>query len=322
MHNFPISILRATEQVKRHASKEINAWMRAQLVKQVDPNQMVAAMVQAGHPQETAAMLVALARQEVFLGEHQDDRIRQRVGPQLGDVPHAEEHFLDLGDRVVRRTMSLGSLEVALYEDFLSEEEIAHIIKTAEPTLERSKVVGPNMSNLETPIRTSDGTFLSVGQDAIVTAIEARIERLTKIPAAHGEGLQVLRYRGAQEYKPHFDFFEPQSPDEARQIDLAGNRVGTLILYLNDVEKGGGTYFPQLNLAIHPKKGSALWFAYLGADGVPDMRSEHAGLPVLAGEKWIATKWLRQRAIPAHAQPRSPSASAAVVPFPGRQANS
>lgn len=315
MHNFPASILKATQDVAAHVSPELNAWMRAQLLKQVDPNQMISAMVRTGKTQEMAAMLVNLARQNVFLGETQDERIVQRTpSTQTLDAPHALTHRVDAGDRTVRKTMSLGSLEVTLYEDFLSEEEMEHIKRHSEPKLQRSRVVGPNMSNLEVPIRTSDGAFFDVAQDPVILTIERRIAAVTGVPVEHGEGLQVLRYQGAQEYRPHFDFFEPQSPEDARQIQIAGNRRGTMILYLSDVEEGGSTYFPQLKLSIHPKKGSALWFAYIGSDGAPDMRSEHAGLPVISGEKWIATKWLRQRPIPGLVIPEDKPAAVPMAP--------
>lgn len=317
MHNFSPLVLRATENIAQHATKEINSWMRAQLLKHVDPNQMVAGLVRSGKSQETASLLVTLAMQGVYLGAAMDERVVERVGPTETVAPHAEQHWVDGGDRKVRKLMSMGSLDVVLYENFLSEEEMDHIKKNSEPHLQRSKVVGPNMSNLEVPVRTSDGTFFDLGQDPVIAALEERVAKVTGIPASHGEGLQILRYRDAQEYKPHFDFFEPQSPEDSRKVEIAGNRVGTMIFYLSDVDEGGSTYFPQLKLAIHPRKGSALWFGYMGADGVPDMRSEHAGLPVLNGEKWIATKWLRQRPIPVFTQPPLPGAGN-VLPFQPR----
>lgn len=316
MHNFPQSVLRATGNVLQHTNPETNAWLRAQLLRQIDPNDLVAAMVQAGRPQEVAALLVSLAMQGVFVGESPDPRILQRSPPETVQADHADDHFVDGGDLSPRKVMSLGSLDVILYEDFITPEEADHIIQAATPRLQRSMVVGPEMSNIEVPIRTSDGMFMEVGEDEVVRAVERRIAAVTRIPVNHGEGLQVLRYRGAQEYRPHFDFFEPDSVESARKIEVAGNRVGTLIVYLNEVERGGATYFPQLKLAIHPKRYSALWFGYLGADGVPDMRSEHAGMPVLEGEKWIMTKWLRQKPIPGvvdHAPDAVPASS--VVPF-------
>ena len=64
-------------------------------------------------------------------------------------------------------------------------------------------------------------------------------------------------------------------------------------MYLNDPSRGGGTTFPSVNLEIAPKKGSAVFFSYDRAH--PVSRTLHGGAPVLAGEKWVATKWLRER---------------------------
>lgn len=328
MYNFPPHILRASDDLLVHTNPETNAWLSAQVLRGVDPNDMVAAMVEAGRPQEVAALLVNLALQSIFIGEGgaaQDPRICVRTPPETLSAPHAEDHWVDGGDRKVQKLISMGTLDVVLYEGLVSEEECNHIVAMAEPRLQRSRVAGPGMEGIEVPIRTSDGMFLEVGEDPVVATVERRIAAITGVPVSHGEGLQVLRYRGTQEYRPHFDFFEPKSSEEARRLEQEGNRVGTMIVYLSDVERGGSTYFPQLGLSIHPKKGSALWFGYLGEDGVPDMRSEHAGLPVLTGEKWIMTKWLRQKPIPGmplgvHERPQAgPGFSVnSVVPFPGQ----
>lgn len=332
MHNFPPHILRASSDLLLHTNPETNAWLSAQVLRGVDPNDMVAAMMEAGRPQEVAALLVNLALQSIFIGEggaDQDPRICVRTPPETLNAPHSEDHWVDGGDRKVQKLISMGTLDVVLYEGLVSEEECEHIVSKAEPRLQRSKVAGPGMEGIEVPIRTSDGMFLDVGEDSVVTSIERRIATITGVPVSHGEGLQVLRYRGTQEYRPHFDFFEPKSPEDARRLEQEGNRVGTMIVYLSDVERGGSTYFPQLGLSIHPKKGSALWFGYLGDDGVPDMRSEHAGLPVLSGEKWIMTKWLRQKPIPGMplgmheiAPPKGEPSVNRIVPFPDQRNNS
>lgn len=332
MHNFPPHILRASSDLLLHTNPETNAWLSAQVLRGVDPNDMVAAMMEAGRPQEVAALLVNLALQSIFIGEggaDQDPRICVRTPPETLNAPHSEDHWVDGGDRKVQKLISMGTLDVVLYEGLVSEEECEHIVSKAEPRLQRSKVAGPGMEGIEVPIRTSDGMFLDVGEDSVVTSIERRIATITGVPVSHGEGLQVLRYRGTQEYRPHFDFFEPKSPEDARRLEQEGNRVGTMIVYLSDVERGGSTYFPQLGLSIHPKKGSALWFGYLGDDGVPDMRSEHAGLPVLSGEKWIMTKWLRQKPIPGMplgmheiAPPKGEPSVNRIVPFPDQRSNS
>jgi prolyl 4-hydroxylase len=66
-------------------------------------------------------------------------------------------------------------------------------------------------------------------------------------------------------------------------------------MYLNDVPAGGETTFPESGWSVTPQKGNALYFEYGNAAGHTDPASLHAGAPVLSGEKWIATKWMRNR---------------------------
>jgi prolyl 4-hydroxylase len=76
---------------------------------------------------------------------------------------------------------------------------------------------------------------------------------------------------------------------------VGGQRVATLVIYLNEVAGGGDTVFPRIGLAIKPRSGCGVYFEYCNAAGELDERCLHAGAPVSNGEKWIATKWLRQR---------------------------
>ncbi len=102
-----------------------------------------------------------------------------------------------------------------------------------------------------------------------------------------GEPLQVLRYAPGQEYRPHFD-----------AIDRADNqRVLTFLVYLNDGYEGGETRFLHSGLTVKGKKGDGLLFRNAGQDGRPDPNSQHAGLPVTSGEKFLASRWIRQRAL-------------------------
>jgi len=52
--------------------------------------------------------------------------------------------------------------------------------------------------------------------------------------------------------------------------------------------------FPELDLAIKPRPGTAIYFEYTNREGLLDPRCLHGGSPVVRGEKWIATKWIRQ----------------------------
>ena len=80
------------------------------------------------------------------------------------------------------------------------------------------------------------------------------------VPASHGEGLHILNYEVDQQYKAHYDYFAEHSRS------AANNRISTLVMYLNDVEEGGETYFPKLNLSVHPRKGMAVYFEYFYQD--------------------------------------------------------
>jgi prolyl 4-hydroxylase len=111
------------------------------------------------------------------------------------------------------------------------------------------------------------------------------------VPVNHGEGLQILHYLPGQEYEPHCDWFDPEQPGFGQFTAVGGQRIASVVMYLNTPEQGGGTAFPEIGLTVTARRGSAVYFAYEGGD----LTSLHAGLPVLRGEKWIATKWLRER---------------------------
>ena len=73
----------------------------------------------------------------------------------------------------------------------------------------------------------------------------------------------------------------------------SGQRVGTIVMYLGEPEKGGATVFPDVHMEVAPKRGNAVFFSYERPH--PSTKTLHGGAPVLAGMKWIATKWLRER---------------------------
>jgi prolyl 4-hydroxylase len=121
--------------------------------------------------------------------------------------------------------------------------------------------------------------------------VHNKIENVTGIPQMNSEYLQLLRYEPGQFYQTHHDYI-PHHVD--RQM---GVRTLTVFLYLNDVEEGGGTNFPHLNLVVKPKKGKAvIWPSVLDRDpNARDGRTEHGALPVIKGIKYGANAWTHQR---------------------------
>jgi len=163
--------------------------------------------------------------------------------------------------------------------------------------LARSTVVDLNSSEgIIDPRRSSFGMFFSGSTEGkAVGKIRKEIASFARIPVENGEDMQVLHYPVGGEYQPHYDYFDPSTPGGLIHFNRGGQRVATLLVYLNTVAKGGETIFPKANLAIAPTKGKAVLFYNVKPDGRIDPRSFHGGAPVLAGEKWIATIWLRER---------------------------
>lgn len=190
------------------------------------------------------------------------------------------------------------SPEVYICDHFISDEECDYIIKVSKPTLERSTVVDyKSKDSILDNRRTSLGTFLMGMRlsDPTIKNITARVESVTAIPGKNGEDLQVLYYGVGGEYQPHFDYFDPATVGGGYHHIRGGQRVATLILYLNTVEKGGETIFPRADLQIKPIKGRALLFFNVDDLGKENPLTLHGGAPVIAGEKWIATLWMRER---------------------------
>jgi prolyl 4-hydroxylase len=210
--------------------------------------------------------------------------------PDLRDAPNQ----LDLGDRVVEVLLHCQQPRLAVFGNFLSVEECAALIAAAQPRMQRSLTVQTATGGEELNAdRTSEGMFFRRAENDTVARIEARIARLLQWPEENGEGLQVLHYRPGAEYKPHYDYFDPHEPGTPLMVQRGGQRVATLIMYLNQPERGGGTVFPDMGLEVVPRRGHAVYFAYDRPH--PATRTLHGGAPVLGGDKWVATKWLRQR---------------------------
>lgn len=211
-------------------------------------------------------------------------------GPALSGAPtqiSADGHLVTVLATLVEPALTV-------FGNLFTPQECEALIASAEPRLARSRTVDRSGGiALSHASRTSDGMFFGLGETSLIAKLEQRIASLLRWPLDRGEGLQVLRYGTGAEYQPHYDFFDAQDAGTAGQIAAGGQRIGTLIVYLRSPDAGGATRFPQIGLDVAPVQGNAVFFAYPQA--TPASLTLHAGAPVTAGEKWIATKWLRIR---------------------------
>ncbi len=193
----------------------------------------------------------------------------------------------------VRVLTTLRHPRVVVFGGLLTDEECSGLVAQAAPRLMRSETVDTATGGSEVnAARTSDGMFFERGEGDLITRIEARIAELLGWPVDHGEGLQILRYRPGAEYRPHHDYFDPEQSGTASILKRGGQRVGTLVMYLNTPDAGGATTFPDVGFEVSPVRGNAVFFSYDKAHA--STLTLHGGAPVTAGEKWVATKWLRQ----------------------------
>lgn len=170
-----------------------------------------------------------------------------------------------------------------LFRTAFTAAECEFLRLLAEPTYERS-IVAIGGENVPDPMRTSDGSTIHwLIEDPATHAINRRLAALTRTTVEQGEPLQILRYRPGQQYYPHVDW-----------LDEENRRVTTALLYLNDDYASGETAFVRTGLTVKGRKGDVLVFRSIGDDNQFDALSEHAGLPVREGTKYLASRWIRE----------------------------
>jgi len=200
------------------------------------------------------------------------------------------------------KVLSESNPRVLMWENFLTPEECDHIIERSKPEFERSAVANPDRNNNKdaelskvNSVRTSSGAWISKkDSDEVIKKFVRRVSVWSELPVKNGEDVQVLRYEVGQEYKTHYDFFDPVHFQQ--YLENGGQRIASVLCFLNDVPVGGHTEFPKKKISVKPKKGSAiLWYnAFL--NGTLDRNSEHGGRPVMEGEKYVAVQWMREKA--------------------------
>jgi prolyl 4-hydroxylase len=273
---------------------ELRQWIIDQAQAGCRPEDVLASMRASGWADD-----VALAALEHTLTQHVGGNFKPltqslpppvRVPePSLAQAPSR----LWAGDREVTVLLAMRNPRVVVFGGLLSDDECDAVVADAGPRLARSEtVVIETGGNEVNAARTSQGMFFGRGETPLCARIESRIAALLNWPVVNGEGLQVLHYRPGAEYKPHHDYFDPTQPGMAAVLKRGGQRVGTLVMYLNTPLQGGGTIFPDVALEVAPIKGNAVFFSYDRAHAVT--RTLHGGAPVIAGDKWVATKWLRE----------------------------
>jgi prolyl 4-hydroxylase len=282
-----------TTDTEQQVTPELRKWIVDQAQAGHSAESVLKAMLASGWDED-----VAVEAMEATLRGHLEEKAAEQGLPAGVPVPdpNLDESplYIDAGDRQVCVLHSMYAPRVVVFGNLLSDEECEQLIELAKPRLARSLTVAIKTGGEEVNAdRTSNGMFFQRGENEPVRLLEQRLARLLNWPEENGEGLQILQYGPGAEYKPHHDYFDPAEPGTPTILKRGGQRVATIVMYLGEPTKGGGTIFPDVHMEVAPKRGNAVFFSYDRPH--PSTRTLHGGLPVLEGQKWIATKWLRER---------------------------
>jgi hypothetical protein len=183
---------------------------------------------------------------------------------------------------------------VRRFEKLLTVEECEYIVGLASRLLVPASVVdGSSEQGKRSGDRTNSvAVFWPMHQDIVLHAIDLRLAKAAGLPLANGEMMNILMYKPGEEYRAHFDFFAP----EIAGAERSGQRIRTLLVWLNDDYAGGETYFINAKMNLRGAAGDAVVFHNCNAvTGAPDRETLHAGLPVTSGQKWLLSKWFRAK---------------------------
>ena len=278
---------------------QLGQWLTGHLDRGQQPTALVDTMRQQGMDERAAAAIVAAYVQARERG----------VAPPVDSIEASDEPSaatpasrlapgtrLAAGDREIVVHMRTDDPVCAALGNVLDADECRTLIEMARPRLKPSTLVDPMTGqDVVSDKRTSWGMFFRLEENAFIARLDRRLSTLMNLPLDNGEGLQVLHYPTGAGSEPHVDYLQPTSAANRDSVARSGQRVSTLVTYLNDVPAGGQTIFPALGWATSPLRGNAVYFEYGDDRGQVDARSLHASLPVTQGEKWVVTKWMRQR---------------------------
>jgi prolyl 4-hydroxylase len=189
------------------------------------------------------------------------------------------------------RRIKVPLADVFFSNDFLSADECAQLRELVDQNRRPSTLL---IAAKDPNFRTSESCDMD-RFSPLVQPIDERIAALLGIDPPHGETMQGQRYAPGQQFRAHHDYFHESQPYWPRMEAEGGQRTWTAMIYLNAVEDGGATWFPQAGIKVPPKPGMLLAWNNMKADGSPNPATLHEGMAVVEGTKYIVTKWFRER---------------------------
>ena len=179
-------------------------------------------------------------------------------------------------------------------DNYVTKEECEHMMKLGKENLIDS-VVSNDKGGYKSTGRTSKTNWIDHFHDSITTNLALKISNQVGIPIENAEKFQIVYYGENNEYRAHYDSWDNDGSEKSlRCVKFGGPRLKTALVYLNTVEEGGSTRFTKLNKEVSAQQGKLLVFDNVYKDTINKHHlSEHAGMPVKKGEKFIFNLWFR-----------------------------
>jgi hypothetical protein len=246
----------------------------------------------AGHRRARQTLALLAGDQAALAAIDRDEDLPMEAWHRLHDAITPDDWLRPLQPRVMRESPS-----IAVIDTLLPPALCGWIVRHAAPNLKRAQVYnGHDASAANSGQRTnSDMHFVFPDTDLALMFLARRICDHVGCDFHSLEDPSVLHYRPGQQFRRHFDYLDPAVPAFAQSLKKQGQRVWTLLVYLNDDYDGGETEFPLLKLKYKGGTGDALLFRNVDPAGAPDPNTLHAGLAPASGEKWLFSQWIRQR---------------------------
>ena len=184
---------------------------------------------------------------------------------------------------------------IIVIKNFLSNEICDHFVKLSNGKLERA-LVSSETKGIVSKGRSGSNCWINHNKDDITLSVANRISNIVEIPLENTESFQIIYYDKSQEYFNHYDAWDFNDIERSkRNLNKGGQRLFTALVYLNNVEEGGSTKFTKLNIDVKAEKGKLLIFENVYEDtNIRHYYSEHAGRPVIKGEKYAFNLWFRE----------------------------
>lgn len=197
---------------------------------------------------------------------------------------------LEANPRIKRA--QIQAAEIFYFQDYLSDAECDTLVRLIDSNRRPSTLLA---THDDPEFRTSESCDLDRWSDE-VRPIDERIAQLLGLPPENGETMQGQRYAPGQQFRAHCDYFHETEAYWPAMQTQGGQRTWTAMAFLNPVEEGGATWFPRAGIRVAPKKGMLLIWNNMLPDGTPNYDTLHEGMRVMAGTKYIVTKWFRENA--------------------------